>query len=98
MPKRLLVLLAAAGPLLLPDGPRPAAARDAKGGDFIDAHVHVWTADTARYPLAPGFAKADMSPPSFTPAELFRHCKPAGVRRVNLVQMSFYGCDNSLPN
>jgi predicted TIM-barrel fold metal-dependent hydrolase len=58
---------------------------------FIDAHVHVWTPDTARYPLAAGFKKEDMKPASFTPEELFRHCKPAGVGRVNLIQMSYYG-------
>ncbi len=62
---------------------------------FIDAHVHVWTPDTAHYPLAAGYKKADMQPPSFTPEQLFKHCKPAGVDRVNLIQMSFYGFDNS---
>jgi predicted TIM-barrel fold metal-dependent hydrolase len=62
---------------------------------YIDAHVHVWTPDTAHYPLAKGFKKADMQPPSFTPEELFKHMKPAGVDRVNLIQMSFYGFDNS---
>ena len=62
---------------------------------FIDAHVHVWTPDTAHYPLAPGYKKADMQPPSFTPKELFAHSKPAGVDRINLIQMSFYGFDNS---
>jgi predicted TIM-barrel fold metal-dependent hydrolase len=36
-----------------------------------------------------------MRPPSFTPEELFKHCKPAGVKRINLIQMSFYGFDNS---
>jgi predicted TIM-barrel fold metal-dependent hydrolase len=60
----------------------------------IDAHVHVWTPDTAHYPLAPGYKKEDMRLPSFTPEELFKHCKPAGVSRVNLIQMSFYGFDN----
>jgi predicted TIM-barrel fold metal-dependent hydrolase len=63
--------------------------------NFIDAHVHVWTPDTARYPLAAGFKKEDMKPASFTPEQLFRHCKPAGVGRVNLIQMSYYGFDNS---
>lgn len=63
--------------------------------NYIDAHVHVWTPDTAHYPLAAGFAKADMKPPSFTPQDLFRHSKPAGVARTNLIQMSFYGFDNS---
>lgn len=62
---------------------------------WIDAHVHIWTADTAHYPLAAGYTKADMQPTSFTPEELFRHCKPVGVTRGNLIQMSFYGFDNS---
>jgi predicted TIM-barrel fold metal-dependent hydrolase len=58
---------------------------------FIDAHVHVWTPDVQHYPLAAGYKPADMKPPSFTPEELFRHGKPAGVERINLIQMSFYG-------
>ena len=62
---------------------------------YIDAHVHVWTLDTARYPLAKGFTKADMKPGSFTPKELFEHTKPAGIDRINLIQMSYYGFDNS---
>jgi predicted TIM-barrel fold metal-dependent hydrolase len=62
---------------------------------FIDAHVHVWTPDTAHYPLGPHWTKADMKPASFTPEELFKHTKPAGVDRINLIQMSFYGFDNS---
>lgn len=62
---------------------------------FIDAHVHVWTSDTAHYPLAPGYKKEEMKPASFTPDELFKHSKPAGVDRINLIQMSFYGFDNS---
>ncbi len=61
----------------------------------IDAHVHVWTPDTEKYPLARGFKKEDMNPSSFTPEELFAHCKPAGVQRINLIQMSYYGFDNS---
>lgn len=61
---------------------------------YIDAHSHVWTSDTKRYPLASGFTKADMQPASFTPEELFRHCKPEGVDRVVLIQMSYYRFDN----
>src|SRR5205807_7183801 len=63
--------------------------------NYVDAHVHVWTPDTAHYPLAPGITKDDMRPASFTPQELFKHSRPAGVTRVNLIQMSFYGFDNS---
>ncbi len=72
-----------------------AHSQDAKSTRFIDAHVHVWTPDTARYPLAAGYKKENMKPASFTPEELFKHCKPAGVGRINLIQMSFYGFDNS---
>jgi predicted TIM-barrel fold metal-dependent hydrolase len=63
--------------------------------EFIDAHVHVWTPDTQRYPLAAAYTKADMQPPSFTPQQLMAHARPVGVARVVLIQMSFYGNDNS---
>jgi predicted TIM-barrel fold metal-dependent hydrolase len=63
--------------------------------NFIDAHVHVWTPDTGHYPLAAGYKKDDMKPTSFTPEELFKHSKPVGVTRINLIQMSYYGFDNS---
>src|SRR5262249_45843497 len=76
-----------------------ATAQTSKKGDkkmtFIDAHVHVCTPDTTRYPLAAGYKKENMEPPSFTPEELFKHCKPAGVGRIALIQISFYGFDNS---
>ncbi len=62
---------------------------------YIDAHSHIWTPDVQRYPLAPGFKPGDMHPPSFTAEELLALCRPAGVGRVNLIQMSFYGFDNS---
>jgi predicted TIM-barrel fold metal-dependent hydrolase len=63
-------------------------------GNFIDAHVHVWSPDTQRYPLAAGFTEKDMVPASFTPDELFAHCRPQGVRRIVLIQMSYYKYDN----
>lgn len=62
--------------------------------NYIDAHSHVWTPDTAHYPLAAGFRRADMAPASFTAEELQEHMKTAGVNRVVLIQMSFYGYDN----
>src|SRR4030095_11178921 len=73
---------------------RPGARRSLPM-NYIDAHVHVWTPDTAHYPLAASFKKEDMKPPSFTPQDLFKHSKPAGVTRINLIQMIFYGFDNS---
>ncbi len=60
----------------------------------IDAHVHVWTSDTQTYPLAEGFSTEAMNPRSFTPEELFAECKPFGVSRIVLIQMSFYRFDN----
>src|SRR5271167_1740087 len=62
---------------------------------FIDAHVHVWTSDTAKYPLAPGYKKEDIRPASFTPDDLLKHARPAGVGRIALIQISSYGFDNS---
>jgi predicted TIM-barrel fold metal-dependent hydrolase len=61
----------------------------------IDAHSHIWTPDTVRYPLGPGWRKLNMAPASFTAEELMAHAKPVGVDRVVLIQMSFYGYDNS---
>lgn len=61
----------------------------------IDAHVHVWTPDLDHYPLGPGFLRGDMKPASFTPEQLFGHCRPCGVDRIVLIQMSYYGLDNS---
>jgi predicted TIM-barrel fold metal-dependent hydrolase len=60
----------------------------------IDAHSHIWTPDIAHYPLARGYTVADMRPPSFTAEELLATCRPSGVGRVNLIQMSFYQFDN----
>lgn len=62
--------------------------------NFIDAHSHLWTPDTKAYPLAAGFRRSDMSPPSFTVEELQTQIRPVGVNRVVLIQMSFYGYDN----
>jgi len=69
--------------------------KDDAGAGFIDAHVHIWTADTDRYPLAPDYTKMQMMIRSFTPKELFTHARPCGVRRIVLIQMSYYGSDNS---
>jgi predicted TIM-barrel fold metal-dependent hydrolase len=78
--------------------PGPEAAEPTAGSldeGCIDAHVHVWTPDVRRYPLAPGFAKDRMAIASFTPEELFAHTRPCGVGRIVLIQVSYYGVDNS---
>ena len=90
-PSRREFLLAAASTAALAVLPR--SARAAVDGD-IDAHVHVWTPDVAKYPLASGFEVSQMKPPSFTPEELFAYTKPNGVGRIVLIQMSYYRYDN----
>lgn len=85
------VALSAFGPQPNDDSDAPPAGQ----GGYVDAHVHVWTPDTQQYPLAPGFRRDEMKPASFTPEELLAHARPAGVGRVVLIQMSFYGFDNS---
>ena len=61
----------------------------------IDAHVHVWTPDRKLYPFDRRYAGPAADPTSFTPEQLFAHTRPAGVSRIVLIQMSFYGTDNS---
>lgn len=63
--------------------------------NYIDAHVHIWTPDTTRYPRAPHYSGPAYEPASFEPEELLSHARPCGVGRIVLVQMSFYGADNS---
>jgi predicted TIM-barrel fold metal-dependent hydrolase len=57
---------------------------------LVDAHCHVWTDDTSHYPLATSWKIEDMKPQRFTPEDLLKHAKAAGVSRINLVQMSCY--------
>jgi predicted TIM-barrel fold metal-dependent hydrolase len=71
----------------------PAASQAATG--YIDAHVHVWTTDFNQYPLAAGYSPEAMRPASFTADELLSICRPLNVNRVVLIQMVFYGFDNT---
>lgn len=63
---------------------------------LIDAHSHVWSPDTDRWPLAKGQTRADLKPLSFTPEELLQQAEPEGIGRVVLIQHSVYhGFDNT---
>ena len=57
---------------------------------YIDAHAHIWTPDTAHYPLAPEIKPEDMNPRSFTAEELLAICTASGVGRINLIQDRFW--------
>ena len=63
--------------------------------EYIDAHVHVWTDDLNAYPLAESYTKSDMQPEIFYPEDILAHAQPSGVNRIVLIQMSYYGFDNS---
>ncbi len=61
----------------------------------IDAHCHIWTPDTTNYALGPGYWRAHMVPLSFTKEQLIAEMEQVDVDKVVLIQMSFYGYDNS---
>ena len=84
---------AAAGTMAMQRQSVAAESSDDKG--YIDAHVHVWTPDTKTYPLDDRYDVSAMQPPSFTPKQLMQLAEPLGVSRIVLIQMSFYGFDNS---
>ena len=65
------------------------------GPAIIDAHAHIWSDDTDKYPLAPGLCGKDLWFPSFTIEELLERGSTAGVNRFNLIQMTCYGLDHS---
>ena len=71
------------------------AEKPSSAGGYIDAHVHVWTPDKTPYPWDPHYTGPAADPVSFTPEQLLRHARPVAVARIVLVQMSFYGFDNS---
>ena len=80
-------------PMTLPGSENPGPRQN--HGNFIDAHVHVWTNDFGKYPLAEGFTPKQMKPAVYLPEDILRHARPSGVNRIVLVQMSYYGFDNS---
>jgi L-fuconolactonase len=59
---------------------------------IVDAHAHVWTLDTERYPWQPtfGFVPSVAAPPRDLLASMDRH----GIQHTVLVQPSAYGPDH----
>lgn len=63
--------------------------------DWIDSHVHVWTPDTADYPVQVGTDWDERRPKDFTPETLFRYARPSRVQRFVLIaHQIYYGADN----
>lgn len=69
-------------------------ALPAQGGRFIDAHSHVWSGDTVRWPRVPIPNTNDGTPLEFSADDLLAHARPCGVTRVVLIQRGFYLYDN----
>ncbi len=61
---------------------------------LIDAHVHVWTDDFQKYPLPTGVTPEQLPLPRFLPEDILREAHPGGVRRIVLVQISYFRFDN----
>lgn len=60
----------------------------------IDTHVHLWSNDYSKYPLAQGFTPSQMALAKFEAADILAEAKQNGVGKAVLVQMSYYGSDN----
>ena len=93
--REVLASVAGAGIAATFPAARPAYAKPVPGSGIIDAHVHIWTADTKKYPPAAGFTEKDFWFPSFSAEETIAHGLTAGVDRFNLIQMTWYGLDHS---
>ncbi len=73
-----------------------SSAQAADSDGWIDAHSHIWPAETDKFPLVAGLTKRDLEPASFTDDELMAIAGPEGVTRVVLIQHSvFHLFDNS---
>ena len=66
-----------------------------KGANYIDAHVHVWTTRDPKYPFFKGFDTSSLNPANFSASDILSCSRPSGVNRVTLIQLSYYGFDNS---
>jgi predicted TIM-barrel fold metal-dependent hydrolase len=87
--------LAGIGAVTVASAVSKATEHSSSERDFVDAHVHVWTPGRRKYPRSGPDRKLEYQPLSFTPEELFANCRPNGVGRVVLIQMNFFGYDNS---
>jgi predicted TIM-barrel fold metal-dependent hydrolase len=89
--RREVLQVAAAGGIAMLQSRSASAADDPFAAHpWIDAHSHVWSPDTAKWPLANNKTQADLDPPSFTPEELLKLAHPEKVGRVVLIQHHTY--------
>jgi predicted TIM-barrel fold metal-dependent hydrolase len=81
---------------VLPGCKRNAPPTPPARSGYIDAHSHVWTPDTQRFPLGPWITPGEMAPASFTAEEFLAIAEPCGVDRAVIIQHApYYGGDNA---
>lgn len=85
-----------AGAMAIGSAVLTSSAHALEATPWIDAHSHIWPAETDKFPLVAGQTSKDLNPPSFTDDELMALGRPEGVGRVVLIQHSVYHLfDNS---
>ena len=62
---------------------------------WIDSHIHLWTKEVDKFPLAEGMTAADLDPPDFTPEMYLEHTGPSDIDRTIIVQTGYHQYDNS---
>src|SRR4051812_44901981 len=62
----------------------------------VDTHVHLWSDDFTTYPMASACRPSDLKPARFSVDDILTHARANAVERAVLVQMSYYGFDNTL--
>ncbi|CAN5600014.1 hypothetical protein BH11PLA2_BH11PLA2_20440 [soil metagenome] len=96
--RNFLATVAAAkiGPLMLTGCQRETKSPSPVIRSYVDAHSHVWTPDTRRFPLGPWITPDKMDPASFTVEQLLAIAEPCGVDRAVIIQHApYYGDDNT---
>lgn len=86
----------ASGALALTGCQPTGSVAPAATAGYIDAHSHIWTDDTKRFPLGAWMTPDKMEPASFSAEQLLTAVEPHGVDRVVLIQHApYYGDDNA---
>jgi len=63
--------------------------------NWIDAHIHLWSSNIEKYPLAENLTAEDLDPSNFTPDMYLDHAKSSDINRVIIVQTGYHQFDNS---
>lgn len=65
------------------------------GDSIFDAHIHVWSKNREKYPLAHGFKDRDLWIPSYEAEDHITMSESLAIQYINFVQITWYGTDHS---